>query len=162
MKLGWTWSLTANCSYLFKFGNIWSIQCYDVHWMYIVTSWATEHYADLFTRKNPRTLPKKIRKIRKNPKNIQKKSKDFFEDLKSVYFIWGCKTARIRCWNPFLFIKSTYTKKKFRKIQKRNPRILKFWGFKIRTPYLGVNSPSISVFKYFFIHKILVHPKKSE
>ena len=30
-----------------------------------------------------------------------------------------------------------------------------------RIPYLGVNNPSISVFKSFFIHKILVHPKKS-
>ena len=38
----------------------------------------------------------------------------------------------------------------------------------MRTPYFGVNNPSISVFKSFFIHKILVHkkiqknPKKSE
>ena len=34
-------------------------------------------------------------------------------------------------------------------------------GFKILSPYLGVNKPSISVFKSVFIHKILVHPKKS-
>ena len=35
-----------------------------------------------------------------------------------------------------------------------------FLGFQIRTPYLAVNNPSISVFKSFFIHKILVHTKK--
>ena len=35
-----------------------------------------------------------------------------------------------------------------------------FWGFKIRTPFLGVNSSSNSVFKSFFIYKILVHQKK--
>ena len=40
-----------------------------------------------FTQKNPRTLPKKIRKIRKIRKKIQK-ILAFFEDLKSVYLIW--------------------------------------------------------------------------
>ena len=32
----------------------------------------------------------------------------------------------------------------------------------MRTPYLGVNKPSISVFKSFFIHKILVQQKNPE
>ena len=36
---------------------------------------------------------------------------------------------------------------------------MSFWGFKIRTPYLGVKNPSISVFKSFFIHKIRKNPK---
>ena len=36
-----------------------------------------------------------------------------------------------------------------------------FLGFKIRTYCLGVNNTSILVFKYLFIHKIFVHPKKS-
>ena len=30
------------------------------------------------------------------------------------------------------------------------------------TPYLRVNNLSISVFESFFIHKILLHPKKSK
>ena len=49
--------------------------------------------------------------------------------------------------------------KKIRKIQKIQGI---FWGFKIRLPYFGVNNSSNSVLKSFFIHKILVHPKKSE
>ena len=32
----------------------------------------------------------------------------------------------------------------------------------MRTPYLGVNKPSISVFKSFFIHKILVQQKNQK
>ena len=49
------------------------------------------------------------------------------------------------------------------KKSEKNPKNSRnFLGFKIRTPYLGVNNPSISVFKSLFIHKILVHPKKSE
>ena len=101
----------------------------------------------LFTQKNPRTPRKKIRKIRKKSKRY----KNFFEDLKSVQLIWECTTPRFQCLNPFLFIKSSYTQenpeknpKKSKKIQK-NPKNLK-----IRTTYLGVNNPSISVFKYFF------------
>ena len=46
--------------------------------------------------------------------------------------------------------------KKFQKIQGF------FWRFKIRIPYLGVKKSSNLAFKSFFIHKILVHPKKSE
>ena len=48
-------------------------------------------------------------------KKKSKKSKDFFEDLKSVHLIWEWTTPRIHCLNPFLFIKSSYTKKKFEK-----------------------------------------------
>ena len=48
--------------------------------------------------------------------------------------------------------------KKIRKIQKIQGF---FWGFKIRLPYFEVNNSSNSVFKSF-IHKILVHPTKSE
>ena len=49
---------------------------------------------------------------------------------------------------------------------KKNPKKIRkiqgfFWGFKIRISYLEVNNSSNSVFKSFFIHKILVHPKKS-
>ena len=56
-------------------------------------------------------------------------------------------------------------KKKPRTSSKKNRKKSKkfqgfFLGFKIRTPYLGVNNPSISVFKLFFIHIILVHQKK--
>ena len=66
--------------------------------------------------------PKKIRKIR----NKLKKSKDFCEDLKSAHLIWEWTTLRIQCLNPFLFIKSSKTTKKFRQIRK-NPK--KFEGF---------------------------------
>ena len=62
----------------------------------------------------------------------------------------GCSLWKILVHPP----KNQKNLKKFPK----NPRIF-FWGFKILTPYLGVNSPSISVFKSFFIHKILVHQK---
>ena len=37
-----------------------------------------------------------------------------------------------------------------------------FENLKIRTPYSGVNNHPISVFKSFFIHKILVHQKNTE
>ena len=110
----------------------------------------------LFTRKNPRTPPKKIR-------NKSKKSKDFFEDLKSVHHIWEWTTPRIQCLNPFLIVKSSYTKKKISKNPKNLQKIQGFFlGFKIRIPYLGVNNLSISVFKSFFIHKIRKNLKKSE
>ena len=61
--------------------------------------------------------------------------------------------------------KSSYTppppkKKKIRKIRKKSKDF--FWGYRISIPYLGVNNPSISVFKSFFIHKILVHPKNPD
>ena len=61
---------------------------------------------ELFTRKNPRTPPNKIRK----------KSKDFFEDEKSVNIIWEWTTPRIQCLHPFSFIESS--KKKFEKSEK--------------------------------------------
>ena len=35
-----------------------------------------------------------------------------------------------------------------------------FENLKIRTPYSGVKNHPISLFKSFFIHKILVHQKK--
>ena len=47
----------------------------------------------LYTHKNPRTPPKK--------------SKDFFEDLKSVYFIREWTTPLIQCLNRLIFIKSS-------------------------------------------------------
>ena len=39
-----------------------------------------------------------------------------------------------------------------------------FWGFKIRTPYLGVTNSSNSVFKSFFIYnpRTPKYPKKSK
>ena len=37
-----------------------------------------------------------------------------------------------------------------------------FENLKIRTPYSGVKNHPISLFKSFFIHKILVHQKKTE
>ena len=57
--------------------------------------------------------------------------------------------------------------KKIRKKFEKNPKKFQkiqgfFWRFKIRIPYLGVKKSSNLVFKSFFIHKILVHPKKSE
>ena len=58
-------------------------------------------------------------------------------------------------------------KKKSEKSEKnpKNPRIF-FLGFKIRIHYLGVNHPSISAFKSFFIHKVRKknrkNPKKSQ
>ena len=54
--------------------------------------------------------------------------------------------------------KSAYIPKKSKKSEKKIQRISR--GFIIRTPYLGVNNPSVSVFKSFFIHKIPVHHKK--
>ena len=74
----------------------------------------------LFTQKNPRTPPKKIRKK-------SKKSKDFFEDLKSVYLIWEWTTTRFQCLNPFLFINSSYTQKNPKKSEKnrKNPKKIK-------------------------------------
>ena len=59
--------------------------------------------------------------------------------------------------------KSSYTPKKNPKNPKKKTKNSKdfFWGFKIRTSYLGVNNSSISVFKFFLICKIFVHPKKS-
>ena len=84
-------------------------------------------------------------------RNIRRKYK------KSNFFIlileW--KNSRIHFLHPFLFIKSLYTQKKFRKFQNKSKDF--FWGFKISTHYLGVNNPSISVFKSFIIHKILLH-----
>ena len=62
-------------------------------------------------KKIPRTPPKKSKKK-------SQKSKDFFEDLKSIQLIWEWTTPRIQCKNPFLFIKSSYTKRIFLKIRK--------------------------------------------
>ena len=64
---------------------------------------------------------------------------------------WRSRTFPVKPWGCSL--------KKIRKIQKKSKFL--FLGFKIRKPYLRVNNPSISVFTSFFIHKILVHPKKS-
>ena len=67
-------------------------------------------------------LTKKIWKIRKK----SQKSKDFFEDLKSGK-------------NP----KKSQISEKFRKKFEKSEKIqVFFWGFKIGTPYLGVNNPS--------------------
>ena len=74
--------------------------------------------------------PKKIRKIQKIRKKIQKIRKIRKKSKKSE------KSEKIRKIQGF------------------------FWGFKIRTPYLGVNNSSNSVFKSFFIYKILVQQKK--
>ena len=55
--------------------------------------------------------------------------------------------------------KSSYTPQK--KSEKNPKKIFGFFrGFEIRIPYLGVNNSSNSVFKSFFIYKILVHQKK--
>ena len=63
---------------------------------------------------------------------------------------------------PFIFLemlaKLKKTEELLTKKNPKNPRIF-YLEFKIRKPYLGVNDPSISVFKSFFIYKILVHPK---
>ena len=92
-----------------------------------------------------------LQKNLKNPKKSQK-SKDFFEDLKSGK-------------NPKKSKNFQKKSEKIQKIPKKNSKNLKnpsfFWGFKIRITNLRVNNSSISVFKSFFIHKILVHPKKS-
>ena len=55
--------------------------------------------------------------------------------------------------------------KKSSYIPPKNPKKIQkihgfLWGFKIRTPYLGVNNSSNSVFKSFFIYITLVHQKK--
>ena len=127
------------------------------------------------------------KKILVHPKKIWKKSKNFFEDLKSAHIVWEWTTPRFQCSNPFLFIKSSYTQKnekiqkirknlknskktqKIRKIRKnlRNPKKFSkskdfFWGFKIRTPYLGVNNPS-TIFNVIIVswRLFLLHYKKS-
>ena len=78
-----------------------------------------------------------------------RKSKDFLQELKTVYLIWEWTTPRIQCLNTFLFLKSSYTKKNFEKSEKNPKKSEKsekiqgfFWEFKIRTLYLGVNNPS--------------------
>ena len=53
---------------------------------------------------------------------------------------------------------SSYIPKENPKKNPKNPRIF-FRGFNIRIHYLGENNSSMSVFKSFFIHKILVHLK---
>ena len=82
---------------------------------------------ELFTRKNPRTPPNKIRK----------KSKDFFEDEKSVNIIWEWTTPRIQCLHPFSFIesskKNSKNPKKSEKFAKKSKNPKKFEKFaKIR------------------------------
>ena len=89
------------------------------------------------SEKNPKD-PKKIRKIRKNPKN-PKKSQRSGKNIRKI--------QKIRK-NP----KKIENPKKIQKIRKnpkfsKNPKNSKitiyfFWGFKIRSPYLGVNNPS--------------------
>ena len=59
-------------------------------------------------------------------------------------------------------IMGLFTQKNLKNLKKSKKSKEFFWGFKIRIPYLGVNNSSISVFKSFFIYKILVHSKKSE
>ena len=98
-------------------------------------------------------MPKKMLKnpkIQKNPKKIQKIQKNPKNPKKSVHLIWQCKTPPIQCINPFLFIKSSYAKKNVEKSKnpkksKKNPKNPKKSkkSKKIRTPYLGVNNPSI-------------------
>ena len=61
--------------------------------------------------------------------------------------------------------KKTNLKKseKIRKIREKSKKSKEFFeDLKIRTSYLGLNNPSISVLKsfIFFIYKILVHQKK--
>ena len=69
-------------------------------------------------------------------KKIRKNSKDFVEDLKSVYLIWRWITHRIHCSNHFFIYKILVHQKKIRKIQKirknlkKNPKKSK----KIRKP----------------------------
>ena len=64
----------------------------------------------------------------------------------------GCSLKKILVQTPQ---KNPKNPKKIQKIQEF------FKGFKIYTTYLEMYNPSISLFKYFFIHKILVHPKNS-
>ena len=92
------------------------------------------------SEKNPKN-PKKIRKIRKksekskksekNPKNPKNPKK-----IQKIRKIW----------------KNPKNPKKIRKIQGF------FWGFKIRTPYLGVNNPSNKMLnKLFQLFKLGLH-----
>ena len=84
-------------------------------------------------------------------RNIRRKYK------KSNFFIlileWT--NSRIHCLHPFLFIKSFYTQNRFRKFQNKSKDFF-FENLK-SVNYLRVNNPLISVFKSFFIHRILVH-----
>ena len=54
-----------------------------------------------------------------------------------------------------------FTQKNLKNLKKSKKTKEFFWGFKIRIPYLGVNNSSNSVFKFYFIYKILVHQKEN-
>ena len=77
-----------------------------------------------------------------------------------------CYTRQMRGWGHQLIVSTlpTFNSVKFCSTEQtsRKSRGCSIRGIKIRKPFWGVNSPSISVFKFFFIHKILEHPKKSE
>ena len=66
------------------------------------------------------------KKSQKNPKFFFFKSKDFFEDLKSVHLTWKWTTHRIQCLNIFLFIKSSFTQNKSRKKSKKSEKNPKY------------------------------------
>ena len=81
---------------------------------------------------------------RKNPKK-SKKLKEFFLGFKfRTPYLGVINSSNSVFKSFFLFIKSSYTKKKIRKIRKIQKEIQGFFlGFKIRAPYLGVNNPSM-------------------
>ena len=107
--------------------------------------WVKEIAEGLFTQKSSYTPPKNPQ----NPKQNPKKFKDFFEDLKSVHLIWERTTPRIQCLKPFLFIKSSYTKKDFEKSEKSKKIQGFFLGFKIRTPFGSEQPHDFSVLILF-------------
>ena len=110
--------------------------------------------------KNPEKNPKKSTKIRKNTKNPKKtlnpkKSENPKKSKKSQ------KNSRTPSKNPNN-PKNPKNPKKSKKSEKIQKIKCFFLVIKIRSPYLAVNNSSNSLFKSFFIHKILVYPKKSE
>ena len=108
--------------------------------------------------------------FRKIPKQNPKNSRIFFWGFKIFHLILGVNNSSNSVFKSFFIHKILVHPKKSGKNPKKNSKnpkkskdfILRvLWIFKIRIPYLVVNNPSIPAFKSFFIHKILVHPKKS-
>ena len=117
----------------------------------------------LFTKINSRTPHKKKSEKTKNPKKNPKFLKIFWGFKISMPYL-GVNSSLNSVFQSFFIYKILVHQTIFRNIRKiqkiQNKFKDFFWGFKIRTPYVGVKNPSISVFQSFFIHKNHRTPKK--
>ena len=112
--------------------------------------------------------PKKIRKSEK-----KQKIQGIFLRILNLYTLFGSEQLLEFSVKSFFIYKILVHQNKNSKNRKKIGKIQRFfWGFKIRASYLGVNNPSISVFKSFFFiksshtqknkEKIKKNPKQSE